>query len=206
MNHDIPLLCEAEAPVIPTRKRTGPRKPARLFTLLDRGDISPFEMSVLAQLRAGTLPEERVRRALFGVPPGQRVDSTATAAAIFGPLLRGRDTEAFAVAGLSRSGELVEADIITTGSESATVMCKLQVLRWAFTRRSPVASLVVAHNHPSCSAEPSMQDRDATQNLCFACEQAGLRLHDHLIIVDRAPWYVSFAERGLLYYNPQQAG
>lgn len=192
---ELDIVCEADALAI---TRTRKRKPARLFTLLDRGDISPFEMSVLAQLRAGTLPEERVKRALFGVPNGTLIASATDADAVFGPLLRGRTTEAFAVAALNRAGELVEVATLTTGSEAACLIDRGQVLRWALTRAQAVASIILAHNHPSGRPEPSMQDQESTRILRYACDQVGMRLHDHIIVVDRAPWYCSFAERGLL--------
>jgi DNA repair protein RadC len=57
------------------------------------------------------------------------------------------------------------------------------------------AALVVAHNHPSGSISPSVQDRTLTRTLCLLCSLMQIRLLDHLIIGDDC---FSFADEGIM--------
>ena len=58
------------------------------------------------------------------------------------------------------------------------------------------ASVILAHNHPSGTAEPSRADEFLTQTLQRALALLDVRVLDHLV-VGRGQ-VVSFAERGLL--------
>jgi DNA repair protein RadC len=57
------------------------------------------------------------------------------------------------------------------------------------------AALIVAHNHPSGSLDPSPQDRHLTRTLCLLCSLMQIQLLDHLIIGDGS---YSFADHGLM--------
>lgn len=58
------------------------------------------------------------------------------------------------------------------------------------------AAVILAHNHPSGVAEPSVADRVLTQRLRDALGLVDIRVLDHFIIGEGRP--VSFAERGWL--------
>ena len=58
------------------------------------------------------------------------------------------------------------------------------------------AAIIVAHNHPSGIAEPSLADQAITRRLRDALGLLEIRLLDHFVIGDGAP--VSLASRGLL--------
>lgn len=58
------------------------------------------------------------------------------------------------------------------------------------------AALILAHNHPSGSAEPSDADQRITRRLKDALHLVDIRVLDHLVIGDRTA--MSFAERGWL--------
>ena len=49
---------------------------------------------------------------------------------------------------------------------------------------SNAASIVIAHNHPSGSAEPSMEDKLITRRMVDACDILGLKLADSLVITE----------------------
>ncbi|MFB0875779.1 MULTISPECIES: JAB domain-containing protein [unclassified Sphingobium] len=70
----------------------------------------------------------------------------------------------------------------------------LTVLRTAIVREA--ASILVAHNHPSGKALPSLGDCEATRNLAVACRAVGLRLSDHLIVAENNVF--SFRGNGLM--------
>lgn len=58
------------------------------------------------------------------------------------------------------------------------------------------AAVILAHNHPSGKAEPSMADRQVTERIITSCRLMDIQVLDHLVI-GRGD-YVSFAERGWL--------
>lgn len=58
------------------------------------------------------------------------------------------------------------------------------------------AAVILAHNHPSGVAEPSLADRQITRRLVDALALVDIRVLDHLVIGEGQA--VSFAERGLL--------
>jgi DNA repair protein RadC len=58
------------------------------------------------------------------------------------------------------------------------------------------AALILAHNHPSGVAEPSVQDQSLTRTLAQALALIDVRILDHFIVAPGA--LTSFAERGLV--------
>ncbi len=56
------------------------------------------------------------------------------------------------------------------------------------------AALILAHNHPSGSAEPSKADRLVTEKVIKSCDFMEIKVLDHLVIGQGE--IVSFAERG----------
>jgi len=62
--------------------------------------------------------------------------------------------------------------------------------------RHGAAAVIVAHNHPSGVAEPSLADQAITRRLKEALGLLEIRLLDHFVIGDGEP--VSMASRGML--------
>ena len=62
--------------------------------------------------------------------------------------------------------------------------------------RHQASSLILAHNHPGGSLQPSAADLDATKKICAACEAISVRVVDHIIVAGND--YFSFADRGLI--------
>lgn len=56
--------------------------------------------------------------------------------------------------------------------------------------------IILVHNHPSGSPEPSLADIDATKKIIEAGRILDIRLTDHIIIGDNC--YVSMLERGII--------
>lgn len=69
-----------------------------------------------------------------------------------------------------------------------------QTLRYALQQHA--CQLVIAHNHPFSSAQPSSEDIALTQQLEQACQLVEIRLLDHFIISPEGSF--SFAEQQLL--------
>ena len=58
------------------------------------------------------------------------------------------------------------------------------------------AAMIVAHNHPSGVAEPSMADHSLTKALYSALNLVGIKLLDHFVVGESE--IISFAELGQL--------
>jgi len=59
------------------------------------------------------------------------------------------------------------------------------------------AAVILAHNHPSGIAEPSIADQQLTDNLKQALALVDVRVLDHFVVAgNQTP--LSFAEKGLL--------
>jgi len=57
-------------------------------------------------------------------------------------------------------------------------------------------SIIIAHNHPSGSLEPSAEDLNLTKRLVESGKLIGIEVLDHLIVTADA--YVSLKERNLM--------
>lgn len=56
------------------------------------------------------------------------------------------------------------------------------------------SGIILAHNHPSGNAKPSLQDDQITQKIREISQLIGITLLDHLIITDES--YYSYADEG----------
>ena len=69
-----------------------------------------------------------------------------------------------------------------------------EVVKDALSRNS--SALLLVHNHPSGSTEPSRADEHLTQTLKSAAALVDVRVLDHLIVAGDS--VLSMAERGLI--------
>jgi len=101
--------------------------------------------------------------------------------------------EVFACLFLDNKHQVIEYEELFRGTVDAASVHTREVVRRAIHHNA--VALVLAHNHPSGSAEPSQSDIQITQKLTDALALLDVRVLDHFIIADEI---VSFAERGLL--------
>ena len=95
---------------------------------------------------------------------------------------------------LASSGRVLERMRISQGGVQATVVdCKM-VIRRALELLA--VQIVLVHNHPSGSPEPSQQDRSLTERVAQAAELFEIRLLDHVIIARGA--HFSFRARNMI--------
>ena len=87
---------------------------------------------------------------------------------------------------------IIAVRIVTIGIVNRTIVHPREVFRRAIIDNA--AAVIVAHNHPSGSTDPSWEDRDVTRRLMQAGEVLGVRLLDHLIVAREG--YYSFREHG----------
>ena len=51
-----------------------------------------------------------------------------------------------------------------------------------FLARHKPAGIVIAHNHPTAPARPSVEDDKFTAQMQLSCSLNGVRLYDHIIV------------------------
>lgn len=108
--------------------------------------------------------------------------------------IRKKGQEHFVSFTLNGAGELINRRIVTIGLLNHSLVHPREVYADAITDRA--ASIIVAHNHPSGSLEPSSQDIAITAQLKEAGALVGIQLIDHIIVTKTS--YVSMRERGLI--------
>jgi DNA repair protein RadC len=108
--------------------------------------------------------------------------------------LRDLPYEVFCCLWLDSRQRLIAFDELFRGTLDQASVHVREVVRQALVRNASGA--VLAHNHPSGVAEPSLADEQVTRRLKEALALIDVRLVDHLVI--GAGVCESFAERGLL--------
>jgi DNA repair protein RadC len=101
------------------------------------------------------------------------------------------DQEHFVVLCLNARNRITGYKVATSGGQDQTTVDAKIVFRFALLFGA--AAIIVAHNHPSGTTQPSQHDLDLTRLLALAAQTLALKLHDH-IIVEPAGGYYSIAE------------
>lgn len=102
--------------------------------------------------------------------------------------------EMFAVVHLDAQNRVIEYVEMFRGTVSQTSVYPREVVRESMMRNS--AALLLVHNHPSGSTQPSRADEMLTQTLKAALSLVDVRVLDHLIVAGSD--ILSMAERGLV--------
>jgi DNA repair protein RadC len=113
------------------------------------------------------------------------------------PLIRhyaDRKQEHFICVSLNGANEVIATRVVSVGLVNKTQVHPREVFADPLTDRA--SAVIVAHNHPAGSLEPSSEDRDITARLQSAGEILGIRLLDHVIFNSKG--YYSFLEKGLI--------
>jgi DNA repair protein RadC len=124
-------------------------------------------------------------------------DSLTSPAAVRGYLrLRMQDLghETFYCVFLDAQNRVIAADELFRGTLTQTSVYPREVVKHALAHNA--AAVILAHNHPSGVAEPSIQDQALTRTLAEALALVDVKVLDHFIVAPGA--CLSFAERGLI--------
>jgi DNA repair protein RadC len=108
--------------------------------------------------------------------------------------LGSRPYEVFAVLFLDSQHRLIVLEELFRGTLTQTSVYPREVVVRALALNA--ASVVLAHNHPSGTAEPSRADEALTQTLKAALALVDVRVLDHFVVTSTEA--VSMAQRGLL--------
>lgn len=151
-------------------------------------------MGRMRALRVLAAAELGRRVAVAEASAHEKVLSDGDVVRIMEPVLGGLQYEECWALYLASSGKVLDRVRISQGGVQATVVdCKM-VIRRALELLA--VQIVLVHNHPSGSPEPSQQDRSLTERVAQAAELFEIRLLDHVIIARGA--HYSFRAHNLV--------
>lgn len=102
--------------------------------------------------------------------------------------------EVFACLFLDNRHRVIAYEALSHGTIDGAAVYPRQVVKRALHHNA--AALILVHNHPSGTPEPSRADEQITQRLKDALALVDVRVLDHIVVGGTE--IVSFAERGLL--------
>lgn len=150
------------------------------------GPAKRAELAAVAEMSRRSLARQLQESAVFHSPDAVRQYLQLH--------MSGLPHEEFAVLFLDAKHHLITMKTLFRGSLTQTSVYPREVVKEALACNA--AALVLAHNHPSGSAEPSRADELLTQALKQALALIDVRVLDHLVVGQGQ--VVSFSERGLL--------
>ena len=166
-----------------------------LRALLERPAASLAALPGLGPARACLLSgalELGHRQLAADLARGEALTDPQAAGRYFARRLRGHPYEVFAALFLDTRHRALGFEELFRGTVDGAEVHPREVVRRALACNA--AAVIVGHNHPSGSAEPSAADRAVTARLKQSLALVDIRLLDHFVIGDGPP--VSLAARG----------
>jgi DNA repair protein RadC len=108
--------------------------------------------------------------------------------------LGSNEREVFAVLYLNNRHQLISYEELFFGTIDGATVHVREIVKLRLKLNA--AAIILAHNHPSGTCEPSRADEVITQRIKEACALMEIRVLDHLVV--SAKDAVSMAERGLI--------
>ncbi len=123
-----------------------------------------------------------------------KVDSPSAVIEISHKLLKHQTQEIFIVFCLDSQNQVVGYHICTIGTVNESIVHPREVFKAAIL--SNATAIILVHNHPSGSLNPSREDEHTCERLKEAGKIVGICVLDFLIIGGKG--YCSFKEMGIL--------
>jgi DNA repair protein RadC len=161
-------------------------------TLSDFSQMNGLGPAKYAQLQAVL---ELARRSLSEeLQAGVTLSSPQAVKQYLQLLLGGKAYESFAVLFLDVKNRLIACEELFRGTLTHTSVYPREIVKVALGHNA--ASVILAHNHPSGTPEPSAADQTLTQALKQALALIDVRVLDHFVVAGKHVH--SFAEHGQL--------
>jgi DNA repair protein RadC len=145
-------------------------------------------ISIVAALELG-----RRRRAEEAVEL-TKITSSKVIFELMQPIIGELPHEEFWIVYLNNSNKVISKTQLSKGGITGTVVDVRLVFKMALEQGA--TSLILCHNHPSGSLQPSEADKQITQKLKRAGESLEIYILDHLIVTETS--YFSFVDQGIL--------
>jgi DNA repair protein RadC len=150
------------------------------------GPAKRAELAAVLELARRALAEQLRERAVFSTPGAVKQYLQLH--------LAQRGHEVFAVLFLDSQNRLIALEELFRGTLTQTSVYPREVVLHALKHQA--AAVVLAHNHPSGTVQPSRADEALTQTLKAALALVDVRVLDHVIVGPGQA--LSMAEKGLL--------
>lgn len=156
-----------------------------LFVRDESGEYKPAPTEIVYSA-AKRLSSSQLRRGAF-------IHSSEDAKAAVQQKLTGYDYEMFACLFLDTQHRVLIFKELFRGSVSVATVHPREVVKEAL--RLNAAAVILAHNHPSGSVEPSPHDIELTKKLKEILQIVDVKVLDHLVVGDEV---VSMADEGMI--------
>ncbi len=144
-------------------------------------------IAIIAALELGTRRDILSEKRLI-------IQSSKDIAELLRHQFRFKKQEMFAVVFLNRSNRVNHIEIISEGGITGTIADPRVILKKALDYEA--VNIILCHNHPSGSFNPSKADEALTQKVQLAAQYFDIKVLDHIIVSEEG--YYSFADTGLL--------
>ena len=134
------------------------------------------------------------RRSSQEITERPKITQSSDAYKILHPFLADLSTEEFWAIYLNQSNKVLSKTRLTSGGINQSVVDTRVLFKIALENLA--TGIIIAHNHPSGSLQPSKEDINITKQINEAGKILQIKLLDHLIITQQA--YLSFADESLL--------
>jgi len=108
--------------------------------------------------------------------------------------IRESKKEHFVVFFLNTQNQQIEREVISVGTLNASLIHPREVFEPAV--KNLASHVLIVHNHPSGSLDPSREDLAVTKRLVDSGRLLGVEVIDHVIVTNGG--YISFIEKNLL--------
>lgn len=124
----------------------------------------------------------------------QSITDPALAADFIRDYIEDFSKEHFFVLNLDVRNRIIDADLISKGTLTASLVHPRETFESAIRKHS--ASIIVSHNHPSGDVSPSEEDIRISRRLKDAGKILGIELLDHIIVTKEK--FCSLKDKGLI--------
>lgn len=109
--------------------------------------------------------------------------------------VRFKEAERFVCVTLNSCHKIIGVYVVSQGLVNRTLVHPREVFRPAIMDNA--TAIIIAHNHPSGSLEPSAEDKDVTRRMKQAGDIIGIKVLDHIIVAPSLNGYFSFLENNI---------
>jgi DNA repair protein RadC len=123
-----------------------------------------------------------------------KITSSKTIFDIMQPIIGELAYEEFWIIYLNNANKIISKSQLSKGGITGTVVDVRLVFKTALELGA--VGIILVHNHPSGTIQPSEADKQITQKLKSGGEHLDIRILDHIIVTETQ--YFSFSDAGIL--------
>lgn len=157
--------------------------------------VNTMNLSQIQKRKLELLYDFSKRLNLSSYKEKTQISSSNKAGEYFLKKLSFMKNEVFAIAFLNSQNRLIKTEIVSHGTINEAPVYPREIIKLVLDNNAN--SVILAHNHPGGSQEPSKCDLDITRKIKHALETISVNVIDHIIVANDA--FTSFAEKGLLH-------